>query len=192
VDGIIEVEKVLESTFGIIYPVTLVKFILNKKKILTILRKITQGNFKSSYPPFSLDNSQCTYCKQKVEMGVKCRMHTSIDRIFSTMQVVKDPETEIYMYKNEIFKEVAPDTIGLIYCPHTKMVPETGPLNSSRVKKITPFVFQQKELKLPDYSVIELNVKELESMKLKYWFSPEYYLITDPESETGFTLVPIK
>lgn len=191
-DGTIEVEKVLESVFGIIYPVTLVKFILNEKKILTILKKIKQDIFKSSYPPFSLDNSECDFCKAKKHMDVKCRMHTSIDRILSTRQVIKDPDTGILMYRNEIFKEVAPNRVGIIYCPHTKMVPSTGPTSSSRVKKITPFVYQEEKLELPEYSFIEFDFKPIKSMKLKYWFSPEYYLITDPESETGFTLIPIE
>ena len=191
-ENIIEIEKELESVFGIIFPVTLVKYILNKKKILTIFSKIENETFKSSYLPFTLDNSCCDHCKEKSEVNVKCRMHTSIDRIFSTLQVVRDPETNIFLYKNEIFKQVNEDTAGIIYCPHTKLVPQTGEINTSRVKKITPFSFKITEKKIPNYSCIDLDIKEIENKRLKYWFSPEYYLILDIKTDPGFTLVPIK
>lgn len=191
---VVEVEKVLEGTFDCVFPVTIIKYILNQRKILTIFRKIQQDTFKSSYTPFTLDNSKCKFCEDKKEMKVKCRMHTSIDRVLSTMQVIIDPETGIMMYKNEIFQLMdPPDKVGIIYCPHTKMVPETGPLNSSRVKKVTPFVFQLDGSKLPEFSTINFNVNEIKKMKLKYWFSPEYYLITEPsDTEVGFTLQLIK
>lgn len=188
----ISTEKFIEQLGVEIYPITIVKFLLNKKRILSYFRKATDENFTIKVK-YTVDHSNCEACKEKESAGVLCRQHTSIDRVLTADSVAFDLDTNTYFVKNEIFRMVGSKLV-IIYCPHPKLI--TGEITDSKVRKINPITIEDPALtELPQYNKVKEFISSgLLDKNLRCWFNNEFSLITVPHDRNNqnFCLVPNK
>lgn len=185
-------EKFIEKLSVDIYPITIVKFLLNKRRILSYFKKATEENFEIRVK-FKVDHSDCEICKEKAPDGVLCRQHTSIDRVLKANAVALDLDTNTYFYKNEIFRMVGKRLV-IVYCPHPKLI--TGEITDSKVRKINPITIEDPELlELPPYEKIkEFISSDLLDQNMRCWFNNEFSIVTLPADRNGqnWCLVPNK
>lgn len=186
----VSTEKFTEKLGIDIYPITIVKFLLNKKKILSYFKKATDKNFEIRVKYF-VDHSDCVPCQEKAPDGVLCRQHTSISRVLDTNEVAYDLDTNTYFYKNEIFRMVG-NKLVIIYCPHPKLI--TGEITDSKTRKINPITIEDPTLtELPPYEKIkEFISSELLDQYMRCWFNNEFSIVTIPVDRNGqnWCLVP--
>src|SRR5574340_669563 len=116
----IVMEKYVEDMGVELYPVTLMKYILNKKKITRYFTNAANPEFKKK-SDIVIDPKDCKICKEKEKEGILCRQHTSINRVLNAKKVAMDKDTGVLFFKNEIYK-MSGDNLVLIYCPHTKLL----------------------------------------------------------------------
>lgn len=185
-------EKFIEKLSVDIYPITIVKFLLNKRRILSYFKKATEENFEIRVK-FKVDHSDCEVCKEKAPDGVLCRQHTSIDRVLKANSVALDLDTNTYFYKNEIFRMVGKRLV-IVYCPHPKLI--TGEITDSKVRKINPITIEDPDLlELPPYEKIkEFISSDLLDQNMRCWFNNEFSIVTLPADRNGqnWCLVPNK
>lgn len=185
-------EKFIEKLSVDIYPITIVKFLLNKRRILSYFKKATEENFEIRVK-FKVDHSDCEICKEKAPDGVLCRQHTSIDRVLKANAVALDLDTNTYFYKNEIFRMVGKRLV-IVYCPHPKLI--TGEISDSKVRKINPITIEDPNLlELPPYEKIkEFISSDLLDQNMRCWFNNEFSIVTLPADRNGqnWCLVPNK
>lgn len=188
----VSTEKFIEKLGLDIYPITIVKFLLNKKRILSYFRKATDENFEIRVK-YTVDHSECEACKEKASSGILCRQHTSIERVLNAQAVGYDLDTNTYFVKNEIFKMVG-NKLVIVYCPHPKLI--TGDITDMKVRKINPITIEDPNLtSLPSYERIqEFLSSELLDQHLRCWFNNEFSLVTIPNDRNGqnWCLVPNK
>jgi len=183
-------EKFIEKLGIDIYPITIVKFLLNKKRILSYFRKATEENFEIRMK-YTVDYSNCDACKDKENTGVLCRQHTSVQRVLNADNVGFDLDTNTYFYKNEIYRMVGKRLV-IVYCPHPKLI--SGEITDSKVRKINPITIEDPALQdLPSYSKIkEFISSDLLDQYIRCWFNHEFSLVTIPQDRNGqnWCLVP--
>lgn len=188
----VSTEKFTEKLGIDIYPITIVKFLLNKRKILSYFTKATDKNFEIRVK-YYVDHSDCIPCKEKAPDGVLCRQHTSISRVLNTNEVAYDLDTHVYFYKNEIFRMVGKRLV-IVYCPHPKLI--SGEITDSKARKINPITIEDPKLtELPYYKKInEFISSELLDQYMRCWFNHEFSLVTIPVDRNGqnWCLVPNK
>ena len=188
----VSVEKFIEKLGADVYPITIVKFLLNKKRILSYFSKAADKNFELRIK-YTVDHSTCDICKEKETEGILCRQHTSIDRVLSGRNVAFDLDTEVYLYRNEIFRMVG-NRLVIVYCPHPKLI--TGEITDSKVRKINPITIEDPNLlQLPEYDKIcEFISTDLMEQYIRCWFNNEFSLVTIPDDRYGqnWCLVPNK
>ena len=179
----VSVEKYIEKLECEVYPITFIKFLLNKKKILSYFAKAASEGFELRVR-YKVDTSDCELCEEKKPQGILCRKHTSIHRVVTAENVAFDLDTHTYFYKNEIFRMVGKRLV-IIYCPHPKLI--TGEITDDKVRKINPITIEDPELlELPRYKrVHEYISSELLDQNLKAWFNDEFSIITIPEDRNG-------
>jgi len=186
----VSVEKFIEKLGAEIYPITIVKFLLNKRRILSYFSKAADDNFELRVK-YKVNHDDCEICKQKKSDGVLCRQHTSIHRVLNAKKVAYDLDTNTYIYKNEIFRMVGTRLV-IIYCPHPKLI--TGEINDSKVRKINPITIQDPELvELPEYErLCDFISSDLLDQYIRCWFNNEFSLVTIPEDRNGqnWCLIP--
>ena len=175
----VSVEKFIEKLGADVYPITIVKFLLNKRRILSYFSKAADESFELRVK-YKVDNSDCKICEEKKEEGILCRQHTSIDRVLNAKNVAYDLDTNVYLYKNEIYRMVG-NRLVIVYCPHPKLI--TGQITDSKVRKINPITIEDPALtELPTYEKIcEFISTELMEQNIRCWFNNEFSLITVPE-----------
>lgn len=180
---LILMEKVIEKLDCEVYPITFIKFLLNKRKVLSYFAKAASRDFEIRVK-YKIDPSDCLLCKEKEASGVLCRQHTSIHRVLNANKVAFDLDTNIYFYKNEIFRMVG-DRLVIIYCPHPKLI--NGNITDEKVRKINPITIEDPEMKnLPKYNIVrEFISSELIEQYLKCWFNDEFSLATIPHDRNG-------
>jgi len=179
------VEKIIEDYKADVYPITIIKFLLNKKKILSYFEKAKDLNFKTKGPKYKLDNSDCIICNEKKSEGLMCRQHTSINRVITANNALFDPEFELYFYKNEIFKQVG-NKLVIVYCPHPKLI--IGEITDFKVKKVNPITIDDEmifdevgKIKIPK-NVIEVSFSKI-NKTLRCWFNNQFSIIITPEDD---------
>ena len=179
----VSVEKYIEKLECDVYPITFIKFLLNKKKILSYFAKAASEDFELR-ARYKVDTSDCELCAEKKSQGILCRKHTSINRVITAKNVAFDLDTHTYFYKNEIFRMVGKRLV-IIYCPHPKLI--TGEITDDKVRKINPITIEDPELlELPRYNrVHEFISSELLDQHLKAWFNDEFSIITIPEDRNS-------
>jgi len=184
----VSTEKIIEGFECDVFPITIVKYLLNKRKILSFFEKGLDKNFepKVIYKP---NDPSCEECKKKESEGMLCRQHTSIDRVLTAPKVLQDLDTKALFYKNEIFKMVG-ERLVIVYCPHPKLL--TGKITDSKVRKINPITVEQSGLVLPEYQVVPFLSSNFIEENLKCWFNSEFSMITVPKdrNSSDFCLVP--
>jgi len=175
----VSVEKFIEKLGADVYPITIVKYLLNKRRILSYFSKASDEGFELRIK-YTVDHSGCDLCKQKESEGVLCRQHTSIQRVLTAQNVAYDLDTNTYLHQNEIYRMVG-NRLVIVYCPHPKLI--TGEITDSKVRKINPITIEDPNLKkLPDYpKICEFISSELMDQHLKCWFNNEFSLVTIPE-----------
>jgi hypothetical protein len=188
----ISVEKFIEKLGADVYPITVVKFLLNKRRILSYFSKAADESFELRVK-YKIDPSDCELCIEKKNDGILCRQHTSIDRVLKAQNVAYDLDTNTYLYRNEIFRMVGKRLV-IVYCPHPKLI--TGEITDSKVRKINPITIEDPELiELPAYpKICEFISSDLLDKYIRCWFNDEFSLVTIPEDRNGqnWCLVPNK
>jgi len=176
----LSLEKFIEGLGCEVYPITILKFLLNKRRILSYFRKATDPEFELRIV-YTMDNEDCEPCWQKKSDGVLCRQHTSIERVMNGKNIAHDLDTDVYFYKNEIFKEVN-NKLVIVYCPHPKLI--SGGITDSKVRKINPITVDDPNLELPKYeNILPFSSNELLDQYARCWFNDEFTIVTIPENE---------
>lgn len=186
------IEEFIEKLDCEIFPITLIKFMLNKRKILYYFSRAAEPNFDIRGLKYQMDHTNCPVCKQKQkDMGVLCRQHTSLERILNTDKVVLDIDTNSYFYKNEIFRLID-DKLVVVYCPHTSLI--MGNITDLKVRKVIPCTFVDDNIQLKFKIVRQFISSELMSKNMKCWFNEEFSLVTIPKDmdQSDFCLIPNK
>jgi len=175
----VSTEKFIERLGVEVYPITFVKFLLNKRKILSYFAKAADKDFEIRGIKYKVDPSDCDICNQKKAEGILCRQHTSIHRVLDGDHVAFDLDTQTYLYKNEIFRMVG-ERLVIVYCPHPKLI--TGEITDMKVRKINTVTIEDENLKFPEYKEVrEFISSELMEQYMKCWFNQEFSVITVPE-----------
>jgi len=172
-------EQFIEKLDCDVYPITILKFLLNKGKILSYFRKALDPNFKVRMT-YEVNYDNCEQCKEKVEtLGVLCRQHTSIQRVLKGNRVAFDLDTNVYFYKNEIFRMIG-DKLVIIYCPHPKLI--KGPITDLKVRKVNPITVIDPNLtKIPNYKITRQYMSsELMNEYMRCWFNHDFSIISIP------------
>jgi hypothetical protein len=179
----VSADKYIEKLECDVFPITFIKFLLNKKKILSYFAKAAGEDFELR-AKYKIDTSDCEICKSKKDEGILCRKHTSIHRVLTANDVAFDLDTNAFFYKNEIFRMVGKRLV-IIYCPHPKLI--TGEISDEKVRKVNPITIEDPELtELPRYEKIhEFISSELMDQNLKAWFNREFSIITIPEDRNN-------
>jgi len=181
-------EKLIEKMRVELFPITMVKFLLNRRRILSYFSKAADKDFELRGIQYKADPSECEVCKSK-ETGMLCRQHTSIHRILNAQVVAFDLDTNAYFFKNEVFRMVG-SRLVIVYCPHPKLI--TGEITDSKVRKINTITIEDEGLQLPDYQIREFISTELMNQHLKCWFNNEFSIVTIPKDRdsSDFCLIP--
>jgi len=172
-----------------VYPITLIKFLLNRKKILSYFYNVTKTEFVIKFAQ-TLSSEDCKMCQSQT-VSKQCRNHTSIKRVMEANNVLYDLDTKVYFYKNEIFK-MMDNKLVIVYCPHPKMI--TGTIDDVKVRKINPVtVVDPLLVELPHYNTI-YNFHSLELMgdRVSCWFNKDFSIVTIPKDIDGhnWCLIP--
>ena len=191
-------EKYLEKYNTTVYPITLLKFIMNRGQILRYFKKAQNPSFNKH---FNIDSNNCAVCDHKrKDEGVKCRPHTTIDRMREMNGGwLYDIDTEVFIYRNEVFKHVqnarGEDILIIVYCPHTKLI--SGKLTDKKVRKLTPLTIKMDEEFLGIMSKLEEQIPEdgfrkncissdaLMEEQLGCWFNDEFTILIRSDDVDG-------
>lgn len=188
----VSVEKFIEKLGAQVYPITIIKFLLNKRRILSYFSKAADESFELRVK-YTVDHTDCQICEEKKADGVLCRQHTSIDRVLNADNVAYDLDTNVYLYRNEIYRMVGKRLV-IVYCPHPKLI--TGEITDSKTRKINPITIEDPALiELPAYGKIcEFISSDLLDQYMRCWFNNEFSIVTIPEDRNGqnWCLVPNK
>lgn len=189
----VSTEKFIERLDCEVFPIAIIKFLLNKRRILSYFSKAADKDFEIRGVKYLLDNSNCEVCKEKEPEGILCRQHTSIDRVLKGERVAFDLDTNVYFFKNEVYRMVGKKLV-IVYCPHPKLI--SGEITDAKVRKINPVTIEDPELEsLPSYETIhEFISSELLDQNMRCWFNSEFSIVTLPEDRNGsnWCLVPNK
>lgn len=194
------IEKYLDRYKTTVYPITLLKYILNRGQILRYFQKATSPSF-TKY--FDLDYNNCSICNHKKESeGVMCRPHTTVERLRQLEDgFLYDIDTDVFIYRNEVFKRVqnsnGQDILVVVYCPHTKLI--SGKITDKKVRKLTPLTIRMdNELKNIMDRLTQHIPKQFINMGEKTncfssdalmdewlgcWFNDEFTIIVYPDEE---------
>lgn len=175
----ISMERFIEGMGVEVYPITLIKFMLNKRRVLNYFEKASSKDFEIR-TRYNVNPDDCEFCKEKEKDGVLCRQHTSIDRVLTGEKVAFDLDTNTYFFKNEIYRMVGKRLV-VVYCPHPKLI--TGEVTDAKVRRINPITVEDPSLqRLPDYRYIkEFLSSSIMEQHFKCWFNNEFSIITLPE-----------
>lgn len=177
-------EKIIESLGAEVYPLTLVKYLMNRRRCLSYFEKASEPTFEIRGTKYNVDNTECKFCNEKKDKGILCRQHTSLDRVLNAKSVLKDTETNVFLYKNEIFKMMA-NRLVIIYCPHFKLI--SGDITDEKVRLINPITIEDEKLtSLPSYDKVgEFSSLFLLDKSIKCWFNDQFSIMTIPEDRNG-------
>ena len=188
----LSMEKFIEKMGCEVYPITLIKFLLNKRRVLSYFERAADPDFNIRMK-YTTDHDSCEICQSKKEEGILCRQHTSIERVLTTNNVMFDLDTNTYFFKNEIFRMVG-NQLVIVYCPHPKLI--SGEITDSKVRKINPITVEDPNLlELPAYEKVnEFISSTLMEQHMKCWFNYEFSIVTLPDdrNKCNWCLVPNK
>jgi len=186
---ILSLEKYIEKLDAEVYPITIMKFLLNKGKILSYFRKASDPEYTIRYT-YKINSSSCEFCHKKKDEGILCRQHTSIDRVLNADNIILDIDTKTYLYKNEIYRLIDGKLV-IIYCPHPKLI--SGDMTDVKVRRINPITVIDSNLpaELSYENTISIMSSELLEKHVECWFNDSYTIVTIPEdrNKSNFCLV---
>ena len=174
----VSVEGFIEKLDCEVYPITIVKFLLNKRRILSYFSKAADKNFRSS--EFKVDPEGCEICRDKAPEGLLCRQHTSIQRVVNANNVAFDLDTNTFFFKNEIFRMIGKRLV-IVYCPHPKLI--TGEITDQKARRVKPLTIEDELLEnFPSYEIVrEFLSSSLLDQNMRCWFNNEFSIVTLPE-----------
>lgn len=188
----LSMEKFIEKIGCEVYPITIIKFLLNKRRIISYFERAADPDFTIRIK-YDINYDQCEVCNSKKDEGILCRQHTSIDRVLTAKKVMYDLDTNIYFFKNEIFRMVGNQMV-IVYCPHPKLI--SGDITDSKVRKVNPITIEDPKLtEIPKYErVNEFISSSLMDQFMKCWFNHEFSIVTIPDdrNKCNWCLVPNK
>ena len=191
----ISTEKFVERLGVDVYPITIIKFLLNRKRILSYFSRAVKKDFVLKGTKYFQDNSNCESCKIKEGEEMFCRQHTSLYRILEGDNVAFDSVTETFFYKNEVFKKVE-EKLVIVYCPHPKLIETIGEtITDLNVRKVNPITIDDPNLKMKEYkNIVNFNSNDLLDSNMKCWFNNTFSIVTLPEDRnfSNWCLVPNK
>jgi hypothetical protein len=175
-------EKFIDKLGVEVYPITIIKFLLNRKRILLYFARANSKTFELRGNKYLLDNSECEVCNSRKPENIMCRQHTSIYRVLNGDNVGFDKDTGTYFYMNEIFKMVG-NRLVIVYCPHPKLINMIGKeLTDEAVRKVNPVTIEDPNLKMKVYSkVVNFSSNDLMESNMRCWFNDTFSLVTIPE-----------
>ena len=186
----VSTEKFIEKLGIDVFPITIVKFLLNKRRIMSYFKKATEDNFEIRIK-YTIDHDSCESCQERVSQNILCRQHTSIQRVLNANNVAFDLDTNTYFYKNEIYRMVG-NRLVIVYCPHPKLI--SGEITDSKVRKINPITIEDPKLtELPSSERIkEFISSEILDQYMRCWFNNEFSIVTIPNDRNSqnWCLVP--
>ena len=185
-----KLEDVVQKSEMDVYPVTLVKLLLNRPKLLELFEKTKKGHIT---PNTIYNSEECEECNRRKSENYEiqtCRYHTSINRVINANKVVYDVDSGFMMVHNEIFK-FTNNKLFIAYCPHTKLVP----CYTDREIRHLKVIISNYTLEPPscDYDTIDSSI--LLNSNLQCWFNKDFDIITIPSresKESNFVLSPCK
>lgn len=182
--NIVSTEKFVEKLDNKVFPIAIIKFMLNKRKIMYYFKRAADEDFETNGINYKADPSDCEICISKKNLNILCRQHTSIKRVLSTDSVVFDLDTNTYFYKNEIFRMVG-NRLVIVYCPHTKLI--MGDISEEKVRKVIPITIEDPSVtELPKYkNVRKILSSELMDRNMKCWFNNEFSIVTIPDDRNN-------
>jgi len=179
---ILEAEKFVTG-INEVYPITIIKFLLNRQRILNYFKKVHSNNIQDS-DKFTVDNSHCPACSNKSSQGqITCRPHSTIHRVLTATHVSLDVDSKCYFHKNEIFKFVDGKLV-IFYCPHTKLI--RGELTDSKVRKIN-YMLVEGVSTIPNYEIKEFTTLPLLEQNMRCWFNETFSIVTTPSRSRDFS-----
>jgi len=176
----ISTEKFIEKIEADVYPITIIKFLLNKRRILSYFSRAASKNFELRGNKYLIDNSNCQMCQSKQSSeNMLCRQHTSISRVLNGENVAFDTDTNTFFLKNEIFQKVD-NKLVIVYCPHPKLLNVIGEeITDANVRKVNPITIEDPELIFPNYEkIIPFSSNDLLDQNMKCWFNDTFSIIT--------------
>lgn len=185
-----KLEDVVQKMEMEVYPVTLIKLLLNRSKLLDLLEKTKNGRITCNT---SYNAGECEECNRRRKEGFEiptCRYHTSINRIVNANTVTFDVDTGFMMVHNEIFKFVD-DKLFIAYCPHTKLVPKYTDREIRHLK----IIVSNFNYEMPDYNYVNIDSSIFLNSNMQCWFNNDFDIITIPndnKKESNFVLHPSK
>ena len=185
------IEDFIEKLKCDVYPITFIKFVINRNRVLSYFMKASNKNISIYGIQHSLDKSKCQKCLEKQSLKIPCRQHSSIERILTSENVAYDIDTKLYFYRNEIFKKLDNGRIVIIFCPHTKLI--SGQITNDKIKKVIPITVEIPNISLPNYNnILNFSSNLLFNLNLKCWFNNEFSILTIPKShdDSEFCLIP--
>jgi hypothetical protein len=157
------------------FPITIIKFLLNKNKLRRMAKKTKNLNLFDKQKIFNYNDDNCADCQNSKNL---CRRHESIKRIIECKKCSFDELYGFYFYKNEVFK-VYDDKIFLAYLPHTKLI--SGPITERKIKKLLPISinnpFNSQEEFFKNKQIKKFSIENLKKNQLKCWFNFEFNII---------------
>lgn len=187
---IITTEKFIDELHSRVFPITIIKFLLNRRRIINYFLTASRNNFSTGGFNYKIDHSDCPKCLEKEDM--LCRQHTSIQRVLESDHVAFDLDTNVFFYKNEIFRMVE-NKLVIVYCPHPKLM--VGQITDEKVRKIIPITINDpeftglKQIK----NVNRFLSSELMGQHMKCWFNSDFHIVTIPDEDretSDFCLIP--
>jgi len=187
----VSAERFIEKLDCDVYPITIIKFLLNRRRIVTYFSKVAKGKYKINGTRYKMNHDDCSLCNSKKDQGILCRQHTSINRVMTADVVAYDLDTQTYIYKNEIYRNVDGKLV-IFYCPHPSLI--TGSINDSKVRRINITTIDDDQFTgLPKYKQIYKFVSsELMDKHMKCWFNKDFSIVTLPvdRNKTDWCLIP--
>jgi hypothetical protein len=195
-------EKYLEKFNTTVYPITLLKFILNRGQIIRYFKKAKSPSFNKVFDSNPNDCKVCEY--KRSEEGVMCRPHTTIERLREMGSGwLYDVDTEAFIYRNEVFKHVVnakgEDLLVVIYCPHTKLI--SGKITDKKVRKLTPLTIKMDREFIEKIGYLESEIPNdfanmtfktncissdaLMEERLGCWFNDEFTIVIQSDEVDG-------
>lgn len=179
----------------VVYAVTLIKLLLNRKKCDAFYAKVA-GATGAYGPVISSDNSECEQCKSTREKSPDhiCRSHRSLHRVVypENNTVLRDVYTGYYFIKNELFRPTDDGQVVVISCPHPKLI--LGQITDEKVRLVNLFVGSDYAKTTTNPTIIEFSTEELFKTSVSLWFNKSFTMLTKPKDNdyTDWCLIPNK
>ncbi len=172
-----------------VFPITLSKFLLDRENIINFFSYMLKTNIINKNE-LILNKEDCEYCK-KSDIGI-CKNHMSLKKVLNCENVLYDTSSQLYFYRNEIFKyDKLNNKLIIVYCPNPETI--NGKMNKYKVLRNRKIIIKNKDLifNYPKH-IYEFSSIEFMTQVLKCYFNFDLSLILFPKGieSMDWALVP--